>query len=47
MQMLLISCDLAGLSSPTVTQMREAIGQATEIPPRNIISTCTHTPGGP
>lgn len=46
-QILLISCDLAGLGSPRVVKMREAINEATGIPPRNVIITCSHTHGGP
>jgi len=46
-QILLISCDLAAIESPRVAKMREAISQATGIPPRNVLVTCTHTHGGP
>jgi hypothetical protein len=46
-QILLIGCDLAGLSSPRVAQMREAVEQATGISPRNVVIACTHTHGGP
>ncbi len=46
-RLLLISCDLVGLSAPHVAAMREAMGDATGIPPRNILIACTHTHGGP
>ena len=46
-QLLLVSCDLAVLTSSRVSAMREAVGQATGIPPRDILITCTHTHGGP
>jgi hypothetical protein len=46
-QLLLVSCDLVGLNSTHVATIREAMGDATNIPPRNILITCTHTHGGP
>ena len=46
-QLLLVSCDVAALPSARVGAMREAMGQATGIPPRDILITCTHTHGGP
>ena len=46
-QILLISCDLAGLSSQRVAKMREAIKETTGIPSRDVIIACTHTHGGP
>jgi neutral ceramidase len=46
-KLLLVSCDLVGLNSGHVVTMREAMGEATGIPPRNILITCTHTHGGP
>ncbi len=46
-QLLLVSCDLVGLNSSHVAAIREAMGEATKIPPRNILITCTHTHGGP
>lgn len=42
-QILLVSCDLGILTSPRVAGMREAMSQATAIPPRDIIIACTHT----
>jgi neutral ceramidase len=46
-QILLISCDLIAISTPRVARMRQAISQATEIPPRDVLIACTHTHGGP
>jgi len=46
-QILLISCDLVALDSLSVVKMRDAIGRAIGIPPRNVLITCTHTHGGP
>jgi hypothetical protein len=46
-KLLLVSCDLVGLNSAHAAAIREAMGEATEIPPRNILITCTHTHGGP
>ncbi len=46
-KLLLVSCDLAGIESTRVARMREAMGKAAGIPPRNILLTCTHTHGGP
>ncbi|MCF6310869.1 MAG: hypothetical protein L3J39_00305 [Verrucomicrobiales bacterium] len=45
MQVLLVSCDLGGLEPPRVKAMREAMGLAAGIPPRNIIISATHTRG--
>lgn len=44
-QLLMVSCDLGGLESPFVIEVREAMGVASGIPPRNIIITCTHARG--
>ena len=44
-QILLASCDLGVLTSPRIKAMREAMGQATGIPPRDVIISCTHTRG--
>ncbi len=44
---LMVSCDLAGLESPYVIKLREAMGVAAGILPRNILISCTHTHGGP
>ncbi len=46
-QLLLVSCDLVGLNSVHVAALREAMGEATGIPPRDILIACTHTHGGP
>jgi neutral ceramidase len=46
-EILMISCDLGGLESPYVIKLREAMGVAAGIPPRNILVSCTHTHGGP
>ncbi len=46
-QLLLVSSDLVGLNSAHVAAIREAMGEATGIPPRNILIACTHTHGGP
>lgn len=46
-QLLLVSCDLVGLSLTHVASIREAMGSATDIPDRNILITCTHTHGAP
>lgn len=45
--LLLFSCDLVGLNLPDVIPMREAISEATGVPPRQVIITCTHTHSGP
>ncbi len=45
--LLLISCDLVGLDLAAVKPIRDAISTATEIPPRQVIITCTHTHSGP
>jgi len=42
-QVLLVSCDLGILTSPRVGAMREAMGRAAGIAPRDIIIACTHT----
>jgi hypothetical protein len=44
---LLVSCDLVGLESPFVATFRDAIADATGIPPRSVIIACTHTHSGP
>ena len=44
-QILLVSCDLGGLEPPRVSAMREAMGRAAGIPPRDIVISCTHTRG--
>jgi len=46
-QLLIISCDLAGLDSAFTTRAREFVGKATGIPSRNVLIACTHTHGGP
>jgi len=46
-KLLLVSCDLVGLNSAHVAAMREAMGAASGMAPRDIIITCTHTHGGP
>lgn len=46
-QLLMISCDLVGLESSYVVRLREAMGVASGIAPRNILISCTHTHGGP
>lgn len=46
-QLLLVSLDLVGLESSFAVKLREAMGVAAGIPPRNILLSCTHTHGGP
>ncbi len=46
-QLLLVSLDLVGLETSYVVELREAMGVAAGIPPRNILLSCTHTHGGP
>lgn len=46
-QLLIISCDLAGLDSAFVSRTRDAIGKAVGMPARNVLIGCTHTHGGP
>jgi neutral ceramidase len=46
-RILLVSCDLVGLTLSQATQIREATAQATGISPRDVLITCTHTHGGP
>jgi neutral ceramidase len=45
--LLLISCDLVGLNLGDVVPIREAISRETDVPPRQVILTCTHTHSGP
>lgn len=47
LSLLLVSCDLVALDTPAVAKMREAIGRAINIPPRNVLITCTHQHSGP
>ena len=44
---LLISCDLAGVVPEVAASVREAVGHATDIPPRSVITSATHTHSGP
>ena len=44
---LMISCDLVGLEPDYETHLREAMGVATGISPRDVIISATHTHGGP
>lgn len=46
-QLLMVSCDLVGLESFFVARLREAMGVASGVAPRNILISCTHTHGGP
>jgi len=46
-QLLILSCDLAGLDAALTTRAREAISSATGIPARHVLISCTHTHGGP
>ena len=46
-QLLIFSCDIVGLETPFVAELREKVGKASNVPPRNVIITCTHTHGGP
>ena len=46
-EILIISCDIAGLQSSYAIRAREAIGVAAGIAPRNILISATHTHGGP
>jgi neutral ceramidase len=45
--LLLVSCDLVGLDQATVAPIRDAIADATDVPARQVIITCTHTHSGP
>lgn len=46
-KILLVSCDLVGLESDYATRLRESMGVAAGILPRNVMISCTHTHGGP
>ena len=46
-QLLLVSCDFAGIEPDLNVRLREAMGVATGILPRNILISSTHTHGGP
>jgi neutral ceramidase len=46
-EILLVSCDLAGLESFYAVRAREAMASASGIPARSILLSCTHTHGGP
>lgn len=46
-QVLMVSCDLVGMEPDYSVRLREAMGVAAGIPPRNILISCTHTHGGP
>jgi len=46
-KLLIFSCDLVGLETPFAVKLRTHIGEAANVPPRNVIVTCTHTHGGP
>lgn len=46
-KILMVSCDLVGLESDYATRLREAMGVASGVLPRNILISCTHTHGGP
>ena len=46
-RLLMVSCDLVGLESSFVVRLREAMGVAAGISPRNILISCTHTHAGP
>ncbi len=45
--LLLLSCDLVGLTLETVIPIREAIAAETGVPARQVIITCTHNHSGP
>ncbi len=45
--LLIFSCDLVGLNLSDVIPIRETISAATEVPPRQVLITCTHTHSGP
>ncbi|MEX2568184.1 MAG: hypothetical protein WD431_19705 [Cyclobacteriaceae bacterium] len=47
LQLLLVSCDVAGIEPDLAVQLREAMAVASGIPPRNILISATHTHGGP
>jgi len=44
---LLVSCDLAALSSDYVATARAEMAEASGVPERNVIIACTHTHSGP
>lgn len=46
-QVLLVSCDLVGMEPALNIRLREAMGVATGIMPRDILISSTHTHGGP
>jgi len=45
--LLLLSCDLVGISLEDIIPLREAIAAETNVPPRQVLITCTHTHSGP
>lgn len=46
-QILFVSCDLAGVEPGYAIELREAMGHAAGISPRDVLISCTHTHGGP
>jgi neutral ceramidase len=46
-EILMVSCDLVGLEPAFNAKLREAMGTAAGIAPRDILISCTHTHGGP
>jgi neutral ceramidase len=46
-KILMVSCDLVGLEPEFNAQLRNAMGSAAGIAPRDILISCTHTHGGP
>lgn len=46
-QLLMVSCDFAGIEPDLNVRLREAMGAATGILPRDILISSTHTHGGP
>jgi neutral ceramidase len=46
-RILMVSCDLVGLEPEFNAKLRQAMGTAAGIAPRDILISCTHTHGGP
>ncbi|MCK9410669.1 MAG: hypothetical protein M0Q53_00115 [Prolixibacteraceae bacterium] len=46
-QLLMVSCDLVGIELSFAARLREKMGVAAAISPRDILISCTHTHGGP
>ena len=46
-RLLIISCDLLGMSVSRTDRIRSRVGSSLKLPTRNILLACTHTHSGP